>query len=303
MYAFKFTSQSLCLAISNSIKKTFHVKLNYSTPFRNYSKISCNSDIFFQQCISNKPTNNSSFLLNHFQSTRNCQSSIPELPKRKQYGRKGPVSWKGLLVTVGIGAIFVIGMQYVKKEKQEAIDKQRRQELGKAAIGGKFSLVDHTGKPVTSEDLKGNWLLVYFGFTHCPDVCPEEMEKMVEVVENIEKNKALPNILPLFISVDPERDTVDVVAKYIKEFSPKLIGLTGTKEQVHEVTRAYRVYYSAGPKDIDEDYIVDHTIIIYLVDPDGEFVDYYGQTKTADQVAGAISIQMLKYKSAKNKWF
>ncbi|XP_035222136.1 protein SCO1 homolog, mitochondrial-like [Stegodyphus dumicola] len=246
---------------------------------------------------------NSNFRMN-LEYFRNM-SSVDDIPKKKDYGKgKGPISWKTLFVTFGIGGIFLTGMLYVKKEKQLALEKERRREIGKAAIGGRFDMVDHTGKPVKSEDFFGNWLLIYFGFTHCPDVCPDEIEKMVEVVEDLEKSKDLPKLIPLFISVDPERDTVEAVAKYIKEFSPKIVGLTGTKDQVHKVTKAYRVYYSAGPKDVDDDYIVDHTIIHYLVDPEGEFVDYYGQTKTAEQVANAISMQMLKYKKAKDgSWF
>ncbi|GFY67707.1 protein SCO1 homolog, mitochondrial [Trichonephila inaurata madagascariensis] len=227
-----------------------------------------------------------------------------QLPKKKVWGKnKGPISWKTFLITLGIGGVFVVLMQYVKKEKQIELDKQRRRELGKAAIGGRFDLVDHTGKPKSSEDYFGNWLLIYFGFTHCPDICPEEIEKMITVVDDLHKSDNLPKIIPLFITVDPERDSVDAVAKYVKEFSPKLIGLTGTKEQVHAVTKAFRVYYSAGPKDVDDDYIVDHTIITYLVDPEGQFIDYYGQTKTAEQVVNSITLQMMKYQSVKKKSF
>ncbi|KAL3222692.1 hypothetical protein MRX96_000588 [Rhipicephalus microplus] len=109
---------------------------------------------------------------------------------------------------------------------------------------------------------------------------------------------------PLFISIDPERDDVKAVKAYITEFHPKILGLTGSKEQVEKASRAFRVYFSAGPRDEADDYIVDHTVIMYLVDPDGEFVDYYGQNRTANQIASAMQLQDVKYKRAKGgSWF
>ncbi len=107
--------------------------------------------------------------------------------------------------------------------------------------------------------------------------------------------------MPLFITVDPERDGVKEVAEYVREFHPDMIGLTGTVEKVKEACKAFRVYFSAGPRDDDDDYIVDHTIIIYLIDPEGGFVDYYGQTKDADQVTAAVMLQMAKYDQLQKK--
>ncbi|XKL67720.1 hypothetical protein PGB90_003211 [Kerria lacca] len=208
---------------------------------------------------------------------------------------KPSITWRSFIITTVFtgGLVYWVNLLREEKQKRENIERNRR--IGKAAIGGPFELVDSDNTLRTSESFKGEWLLIYFGFTHCPDICPDEIEKMVKTVDIIDKNELVPNIQPIFISVDPDRDTPEVVGKYIKEYSPKFIGLTGNKEQVDKVCKAYRVYYSAGPQDEDKDYIVDHTIIIYLINPDGEFVDYYGQTRNAEEVANGIIFQMIKY--------
>lgn len=206
----------------------------------------------------------------------------------------GPITWRSLLIgggtLFGLTAYFV----YLKKLKEEKIAREKTRTFGTAAIGGDFELVDTTGKVRKSDEFRGKWLLIYFGFTHCPDVCPEELDKIATVVDRLDKQKF--DVLPLFISVDPERDTPELVGKYLKEFSDRFVGLTGTKEQVEKATRAYRIYYSVGPKDAENDYIVDHSIISYLIGPKGEMTDYFGQTKTADEMETQIMFQMASYK-------
>ncbi|XP_054907989.1 protein SCO1 homolog, mitochondrial [Poeciliopsis prolifica] len=226
--------------------------------------------------------------------------SVSSLPSSGDKSKKsGPVTWKSLAVTFAIGGALLGGMKYFKKEKEELIEKERNKSLGRPALGGPFSLIDHNNKPSRSEDFLGRWILIYFGFTHCPDICPDEIEKMIEVVDEIDRIKSLPNLTPLLITIDPDRDTAEAMAAYVKEFSPKLIGLTGSAAQVEQVSRAYRVYYSQGPKDEDNDYIVDHTIIMYLVGPDGEFVDYFGQNKRSAEISSAIAAHMRKYQNQK----
>lgn len=167
---------------------------------------------------------------------------------------------------------------------------------GRPALGGDFDLVDHDGKPRCNKDFLGQWILIYFGFTHCPDICPEELEKMGSVVDTICRNKQVPELQPVFISIDPERDSPDAVKNYLKDFHPNLIGLTGSRDQIETASRAFRVYYSEGPKDSDEDYIVDHTVIMYLLSPDGEFCEYFGQNKSAGEIASGITALMAKHK-------
>lgn len=224
------------------------------------------------------------------------ESTLPKEPKKT--AKKSPITWQSLTISSIIGGALLLYVNYLRMEKEKSIALERRRQLGKAKIGGKFELIDTEGKTVKSDDFLGKWILIYFGFTHCPDVCPDEIEKMTNVVNKLEKEHNI-QMQPIFISVDPDRDTPTVVGKYLKEFSDKIIGLTGNVEQIGKVCKAYRVYYSNGPKDQDEDYIVDHTIIIYLVDPEGMFVDYYGQTHDVDKIITSILINKLKYEQLK----
>jgi len=211
---------------------------------------------------------------------------------------RGPVTWLNAVVTAGCLGSVIGTYLYVKKLKSDELDKERKREIGKSKIGGPFNLIDHDGNPRSNKDFLGKWALIYFGFTHCPDVCPDEMEKMSALYDNIRESKKsekyLGDIVPLFITVDPERDSAKAVKEYVHEFHPDIIGLTGSEEQIKEACKSYRVYFSAGPRDDEEDYIVDHTIIIYLVDPEGDFVDYYGQRKSAMEVTTSIKAHMMK---------
>ncbi|KAJ4919303.1 hypothetical protein JOQ06_006548 [Pogonophryne albipinna] len=161
---------------------------------------------------------------------------------------------------------------------------------------GTFSLLDQTGRRRTKQDFLGRWVLLYFGFTHCPDICPEELDKLSSAVTTLDQDPLLPPVQPLFITVDPQRDDVPALARYVQDFHPRLLALTGTPEEVQHAGRDYRVYASAGPKDDDGDYIVDHTVLIYLVSPDGLFLDYYNRSKSEEKIVESVKNHIQNHK-------
>lgn len=202
-----------------------------------------------------------------------------------------------LLVTLLFGGGLLSAWGYVYFEKQQELRRRRVEQLRQVALGqGTFSLLDHTGRRRSKRDFLGSWVLLYFGFTHCPDICPDELDKLSAVVSELDQDASLPPVQPLFITVDPERDDVAALAHYVKDFHPRLVGLTGTEEEVKHAGRDYRVYASPGPKDEDGDYIVDHTILIYLVSPDGLFLDYYNRMKNQDQIVDSVRNHIKHYK-------
>uniref|UniRef100_A0A8C5PZC0 Synthesis of cytochrome C oxidase 2 n=1 Tax=Leptobrachium leishanense TaxID=445787 RepID=A0A8C5PZC0_9ANUR len=210
-----------------------------------------------------------------------------------------PVSLRTRLAATGAIVGGALGIWfYLQWEKEKHKNLKRIHQLQTLAVGqGDFRLINHMGQPCCKKDLRGSWVLMYFGFTHCPDICPDELEKMSSAVALLDKDPTIPPVLPVFVTVDPERDNVPALAKYVGEFHPRLLGLTGTPEQMKEMAKAYRVYYSAGPADDDNDYIVDHTIIIYLLNPDGLFTDYYSRGKTDQEIADSLKRHMQTYTS------
>lgn len=140
---------------------------------------------------------------------------------------------------------------------------------------------------------------VYFGFTHCPDICPEELDKMALTLNLLSSSipSTSPAILPIFITCDPARDTPAVLDIYLREFHPDLIGLTGSWEQIKDVCKKYRVYFSTPPGvKKGEDYLVDHSIYFYLMDPEGDFVEAIGRQHSPEQAAQVIREHVLDWK-------
>jgi protein SCO1 len=151
-----------------------------------------------------------------------------------------------------------------------------------AAIGGKFSLVDQNGKPFTDADLKGKWHLVFFGYTHCPDICPTALNDLSLALDQLGAKENDFGIV--FISVDPDRDTPAVIKSYVESFGGPIEGLTGTPDQVAEVAKDYKVYYAKHPT-AGGGYDMDHSALIYIMDPEGRFTATFTPDDTADAIA------------------
>ena len=156
------------------------------------------------------------------------------------------------------------------------------------AIGGPFTLTDGAGKTVTDRSFRGKYMLVYFGYTFCPDVCPTTLTQVADALDKL--GARADQVQPLFITVDPARDTAPVVGQYAAAFGPRFDGLTGTAEQVAAVAKEYRVYYAphrTGPN--PGDYTMDHSSILYVMDPQGRFDSVIRADEDADAMAADLS--------------
>lgn len=185
-----------------------------------------------------------------------------------------------------LGAVAAVA---VFPEAREALFPQgAQQSSGKALIGGPFVLTDQTGKQVTDKDFRGRYMLVFFGFTACPDICPAGLQLISAALDKI--GAKADNITPIFISVDPARDTPEKIAAFVKNFNDRLVGLTGTAEEVAAVAKAYRVFYEKTPNEVaPAEYGMNHTSIIYLMGPDGEYITHFTPTTDVEAMAEKLN--------------
>ncbi|KAM9771913.1 protein SCO2 homolog, mitochondrial [Syngnathus typhle] len=229
------------------------------------------------------------------EARRNVVATQPPARLLSQ-GKRSPAKLKlrtRVAVSLLLGGGLLAAWALAAAEKRREEQRTRAEQLRRAALGqGDFSLVDHRGQRRTKRDFLGRWVLLYFGFTRCPDICPDELDKMSAVVAELDADASLPPVQPLFITVDPERDHVEALARYVQDFHPRMVGLTGTPEEVQEAGRPYRVYASRGPSDQDGDYLLDHSILIYLLGPDGLLVDYYNRLKDKEHMAQSVRRHM-----------
>lgn len=206
---------------------------------------------------------------------------VPTMTLRQRLSRILFLGTCGLLLGIAVAGMSIV------------IEKAYQSPAGRIAasnIGGPYLLTDQDGKPRTEKDFSRSYKLIYFGFTYCPVICPTELQKMTTALRTL-PTETQQKIQPLFISVDPERDTPALLKSYVALFDPRLIGLTGTEEQIDSIKKTYKVYAtkaaaeSGGP----DDYSVDHSSFIYLMSPDDRLLALFKTADTADVIAASIN--------------
>jgi cytochrome oxidase Cu insertion factor (SCO1/SenC/PrrC family) len=161
---------------------------------------------------------------------------------------------------------------------------------GSVQVGGPFSLTDQSGRRVTEKDFAGKVLLVNFGYTFCPDVCPTELAAMTAAIDQL--GDAAKRVQPLFITIDPTRDTVAQLALYHQNFHPSFAMLTGSEDEIARAARAYRVYYKKADSQSATEYLMDHSALVYLMGPDGRFLTHFTPQTTPELMAAEILKQL-----------
>lgn len=178
------------------------------------------------------------------------------------------------LAVLALGFFLLMTLPETKKEKEEDVP-----------IGGPFTLLDSAGVTRTNADFPGQYLLVFFGYTFCPDVCPITLQTVGSALDRL--GKQAEKVTPIFITVDPERDTPERMGKYVSSFHPRLVGLGGSNEQIAAVAKAYRVYYAKSGE--DEDYLLDHSAILFFMSPDGRYLAHFRSDDSAEKMAAGMS--------------
>lgn len=190
----------------------------------------------------------------------------------------------GLLLVL---AMLVAGI--MRREEADPVAAPSRPD-----IGGAFTLVDMTGQTVTEQNFAGRPLLIYFGFTYCPDVCPMALANMTGALDILAKTapERAANVQPLFITVDPERDTPEALGEYMTHFHPRLVGLTGSPAQIGETLATYRVYARKVADEGASDYLMDHSSIIYLMDGKNRYLAHFDHNLQAPELATRLNTKL-----------
>lgn len=193
------------------------------------------------------------------------------------------------LLIFSIGLLILVGGLGTAWWLQQSPE-QRGRVVGEAAIGGPFELVDQRGETVRDSDLQGGYSLLFFGYTYCPDFCPQTLLTVTQALDELEASNPAKaaRVTPVFVTVDPERDTVEAMAAYAEHFHERLLALTGSPEQVAEAARAYRVYFRKVEDESMSDYLMDHSTFVFLMGPDGKYLTHFTHATPPGELAAAL---------------
>lgn len=197
-------------------------------------------------------------------------------------------------VIIVVSAVILIGsvymLVYFKTPTKSLATEVNQSQTDDAAIGGAFELVDHNGNMFNSSMLNGQMSLIYFGFTYCPDICPTMLYKLTEVTNILDKYNI--SIVPVFITIDPNRDNESTLKRYLANFHSKFIGLTGSSEQIKSVADKFKVYYARSntTNSNHDHYMLDHSSFVYLLDKNGKYIKHFHLTSTPEEIIEFIRI-------------
>lgn len=185
-----------------------------------------------------------------------------------------------IAIVITLAAILVLcGIAFFKVY-------ERRTETGEVPIGGPFSLSDQNGRRVTDADLRGQYLLIYFGYTFCPDACPTALGMMSAAMDKLGPDAE--KVTPVFITVDPARDTQDVMKDYASNFHPRMVALRGNDQETEQAAKSYRIYWKKADGEDEQNYLVDHSTYILLMDPENKYLAHFGPQVTPDEIVAEI---------------
>jgi cytochrome oxidase Cu insertion factor (SCO1/SenC/PrrC family) len=194
------------------------------------------------------------------------------------------------LLSAAIACVVVMPSLAQSPPERSAAELMDAVMWNREPIGGPFALTDQNGERRTDQDFRGKLMLVYFGFTNCPDVCPTDLQQMGQAVEQL--GPAGEAVQPIFITVDPERDTPAHLKDYMPLFHPRFVGLSGDAAAIRAAARAYRVYYEKVEREDKSDYTVDHSAFIYLMGRDGEYLGFFPPGTSAERLAETMRIRL-----------
>ena len=210
-------------------------------------------------------------------------------PGRRSAARARLPAFARAVATVGLALLTAYATDRALAQAPDPAKAARLMDdlmWGRGHVGGPFELIDQTGRTRTDADFQGKLLILYFGYTYCPDVCPTDLMQIGLAIDKL--GAAGAQVQPLFITVDPERDTPSVLADYVSSFNPRIVGLTGTPAQVRAVVDAYKAYYAKVFPEGSAIYLIDHTGFIYLMGGSGEYLGFFPPGTSADRMVEII---------------